>query len=296
MNSILGHEKIISILEGLLKKNHIPHSFLFYGPDGVGKKTVAVEFARGILCKDRKFGGCKNCNVCKEWNILNFLRDFLIVSPNENGSITIEDARKIGNFLSLTPAISDFKVVLIDEADRLTEEAQNSLLKTLEEPLERRIIIIVTSKPGKLYPTILSRLIHIRFSLVPEKYFKEIPQDLKYFISGRPALALRYINDSEFSKKINVILKYAKEIIREDTASKILFAQNISNDPEALNICINYWINFFHKVLYEAPEIKLKIFAAKNLKSILNSYFLLEDTNVQKRLVIENMLIGFYHI
>ncbi len=289
---IIGHKKNIQLLEQILENQKIPHAFLFYGPDEVGKRTVAIEFSKGILCQNHKFGGCNSCNSCNEWHQIGQARDFFLVIPDENGIIPISIARNIITFLLQTPGIAKNKVVVIDQADRLTEEAKNSLLKTLEEPPLNSVIILISSKPGKLPETIRSRVLPLRFSLVSEEEMAEIPSQIRQFAFGKPGRALKLMQDQEFRKKMEIILSKAQRAISGNDAEKIFFAQKISQEPELLDFCIFYWLDLFHQMLRKEKN-KAKLYQiGQNARLILTTSFLLEDTKVQPRLLLENMFLS----
>jgi DNA polymerase-3 subunit delta' len=292
--TVIGHERIISMLATMLESGKaLPHAFLFHGPDGVGKRTVANEFGRGILCENRQFGGCGVCGPCEEWERFGHARDFLAVSPNEAGVIPIETARSIGTFLSRTPGVASGKVVVIDEADRLTEEAQNSLLKTLEEPPADSVLILVSAKPGRLYQTIRSRMFAVRFSLVPDDAMAGIPADIRACASGRPGNAKRLMQDAEFTTRLVKTLKRAEAVVSGDAAEKLLFAQELAEDPKMLDACMGYWLDTFHRMLQEAAHEPRRIAIGRNARTALTASFLLEDTELQPRLLVENMLLAF---
>jgi len=164
---IIGHERNIAFLKKVLSGGAAMHGFLFFGPDEIGKRTVALEFIKGLLCSDRKWGGCGQCLTCEEFAKLGNQRDFLAVLPDESGSGGIAEARRIIEFLGSSAQLADRKAVLIDEADRLTIEAQNALLKTLESPPGNSVLVLVTAKPGRLAETVRSRLTAVRFQPVP---------------------------------------------------------------------------------------------------------------------------------
>ncbi|MFN7088343.1 MAG: AAA family ATPase, partial [Candidatus Paceibacteria bacterium] len=155
---VVGHERILGFLNKILERKIPIHGFLFAGPEGVGKKFVATLFAKGILCENSIFGGCRKCASCKEFLSLNGShRDFLLVESKPDEPYGIETSRVVISFLSSQPQLSQRQVVILDNADELSDEAKNALLKILEEPPKDAVIILVTSKPAKLPETIRSR-------------------------------------------------------------------------------------------------------------------------------------------
>jgi DNA polymerase-3 subunit delta' len=145
---IYGHKKQIEFLGKSIESGSLSHAYIFSGPSFVGKKTVAREFAKNLL----------------ESGPGNFHPDFLEVTNDE--AIKIDQVRELIYKLSLRPYSAKYKVALIDNAETMTVEAQNALLKVLEEPKSYTIIILVTSNTGKLLRTISSRAQKINFGPV----------------------------------------------------------------------------------------------------------------------------------
>lgn len=161
-NEILGNNKIKQDLQEIIDNNTISHSYMFVGIDGIGKKLIAKEFARKILCSNKQNQNCATCDSCIKFNSGNN-PDFLEIFPDGN-SIKIAQMREMQEKVYQKPIVSDKKVFIIDQVEKMTEEAQNSLLKTLEEPPEYMVIILITSNENKLLNTVKSRCIRINFT------------------------------------------------------------------------------------------------------------------------------------
>ena len=161
-NEILGNNKIKQDLQEIIDNNTISHSYMFVGIDGIGKKLIAKEFARKILCLNKQNQNCATCDSSIKFNSGNN-PDFLEIFPDGN-SIKIAQMREMQEKVYQKPIVSDKKVFIIDQVEKMTEEAQNSLLKTLEEPPEYMVIILITSNENKLLNTVKSRCIRINFT------------------------------------------------------------------------------------------------------------------------------------
>ena len=161
-NEILGNNKIKQDLQEIIDNNTISHSYMFVGIDGIGKKLIAKEFARKILCLNKQNQNCATCDSCIKFNSGNN-PDFLEIFPDGN-SIKIAQMREMQEKVYQKPIVSDKKVFIIKKKKKMTEEAQNSLLKTLEEPPEYMVIILITSNENKLLNTVKSRCIRINFT------------------------------------------------------------------------------------------------------------------------------------
>ena len=171
-DNILGNERNKDILTNIIKSNKISHSYIFWGIEGIGKKIIAKQFAKKILCsKDSEDCACKSCIEFDSENN----PDFQIVNHND-GKIKIEQIREMQRKVAEKPIISNRKVYIIDNADTMTNEAQNCLLKTLEEPPEYITIILICSNEDNLLSTIKSRCTRMHFE--PIKY-----EDIKKYIN-----------------------------------------------------------------------------------------------------------------
>lgn len=151
--NLLGQERVKRILKKIIETRKIPHAFLFYGKEGVGKKRFAIEFSKIIS------GSSKNS-----------LKDITIIE--EEKSIGIDKIREIKRTSYLSPQ-GEFRINIIDNAHLLTIEASNSLLKILEEPPKRTIFILITPFPEKLPDTVVSRCLPVHFSPIPTKLIEE---------------------------------------------------------------------------------------------------------------------------
>ena len=172
--NILGNDKIKNLLQESVNNNKVSHSYLFVGKSGIGKKMIAKEFAKAILCLgDNKY--CDNCKSCLEFDGQNN-PDFFIVEPDGN-AIKIDQIRNMQKGVQEKPIISKSKVYIIDNADFMTKEAQNALLKTLEEPPEFVTIILIGENENEFLATIKSRCMIIHFNSISdsemEKYLQE---------------------------------------------------------------------------------------------------------------------------
>lgn len=171
---IIGHEQQILQMQSAMEQDRIPHAFLFRGPDGIGKKTIALTFAKALNCLKGAPNACDSCASCRKADHGNHL-DIILLEP-EGQFIKVQAIREFQERLKFRSWEGRKRVCIIDEADRMNEVAANALLKTLEEPPPDNVIILVTSRPHQLPPTILSRCQQLRFSPLPEERVAEYLQ------------------------------------------------------------------------------------------------------------------------
>ena len=146
-NSILGNKEEKEYLKEQIKRNNILHSYLFTGIEAIGKKLIAQEFSKDILCLEDSSEFCK-CKSCISF-LGNNHPDFILINK-ESETIKIEQIRELTNKIIEKPIISSKKVYIINDAEKMTKEAQNCLLKTLEEPPEFAVLILITSNENLL--------------------------------------------------------------------------------------------------------------------------------------------------
>ena len=169
-DKILGNDKIKSQLKQAVDLRKTSHSYLFLGTSGIGKKMIAKEFSKMILCEsEEKY--CNHCKSCIEFDSNNN-PDFSLIEP-DGTSIKIEQIRQIQKKIIEAPIISKNKVYIIDDANLMTTEAQNCLLKTLEEPPEFVTIILIGSKESSFLSTIKSRCTIIKFQEIENEEIKK---------------------------------------------------------------------------------------------------------------------------
>ncbi len=222
LKDIIGNNKAKESLIYKVTNNEIANSYMFVGISGIGKKLIAKEFARLILCQDIKEE--KECESCLKFNSENH-PDFKEIKP-DNSSIKISQIRELGEIVYKKPILSKRKVIIIDDADLMTEEAQNALLKTLEEPPEYIVIILIVSNESLLLNTIKSRCVKIKFyglsndemlKYVDENGLEEKPSEILLEFCNGSIGRLLDINQKKdiytFSEEyVNYIL-YSKEKI-----------------------------------------------------------------------------------
>lgn len=165
-DSVLGHEQNKEFLQNFLQREARPHALLFCGAEGLGKKKLALEFAKTFLCLNGK--GDDGCEACR---LLNFADgnvshpDFILVERlPEKRDLSIEQMRDLAKQAAFAPVLSKNKICIVEDADRLTEAAANSFLKLLEEPPAGWLIILLASSEDKLLTTILSRVVKLCFN------------------------------------------------------------------------------------------------------------------------------------
>lgn len=162
-DQVVGQKQIVTTLKNAIAENKIAHAYLFCGPRGTGKTTMARLFAKALNCEKGIGCQCCKCDACKKIASGSF-PDVIELDAASNSSV--DDVRSLIDNISFRPMVSNYKIYIIDEVHSMTKNAFNALLKTIEEPPEFAIFILATTDPQQLIPTILSRVQRFDFSKI----------------------------------------------------------------------------------------------------------------------------------
>jgi DNA polymerase-3 subunit delta' len=181
-SNVLGQGQAKHILSQALTHSRLSHAYLFYGPDSIGKKLMAVEFAKALNCLSSETDNpCGNCDSCRKIEG-RVHPDFFYLEPTKStptareAAIKIDEIRELQKKLGFLPYEAKAKVTVVDQVDKMNLQACNAFLKTLEEPPSSTVLILITSNIYKLLPTMISRCQGIRFNPLTPEHIREILQ------------------------------------------------------------------------------------------------------------------------
>jgi DNA polymerase-3 subunit delta' len=313
---ILGHERQKAILKRAQSSGRLAHAYLFEGPEGVGKRLVALALARSLFCATRN--GCGECPACRKVDHQNH-PDLHIVEADGN-TIKIEQIRALQKELSFRPLEGERKICVIEAAEKMNASSGNALLKTLEEPAGHALLILLTSRPDAVLPTIRSRCQRLPFSRLPTA---TIRRALTEADAGNEAHAhiLATLSDGSFHKALgrdrDLYLERRKTILKAVTAlshSSYLplfeLAAELAEEKERLSEILDILRAFYRDLLlcqHGWPEEdlvnrdlieKIRRIAAqesppsllRKIEAINAAYFYLER-NVNGQLIFEVLLM-----
>lgn len=257
MKNVVGNQEVVKRLSYFIKENKLAHAYLFSGPLGVGKRTCAIAFAKALLCQN-PLGqvSCNKCSVCQKIDQEEH-PDFRIIKPLGN-SIKIEQIRNLQKDLILGSKLGSYTLNIILDAQSMTKEASNSLLKTLEEPNPGTIFILVTSNPQFLLPTIVSRCQQMVFQYLKKEEVLLVLERLKIKLPSRLPLDLfggsvgKIINfiEGDGLAKREQILELANNILKLNLNQILKLAEDMVNSSKKKN-------NFDKKDLLEQLDLLL---------------------------------------
>ena len=260
-NDIIGNEQNKELLKQVVNNNNIAHSYMFIGQDSIGKLLFAKSFAKAILCSNNT-KPCNECKSCIEFDTSNN-PDFKLITPDGN-NIKIEQIRELTKAVYEKPIVSNRKVYIIDNSNLMTKEAQNSLLKTLEEPPEYVTIILISSNENLFLPTIKSRCTKILFNNLKNEELKLILKE-KYNYINIPEIVLKIADGSveravelrDKEKEYESIQRMFSDLENINIIDLINSKEELFKDKEEVNKILEY-INliFFDKIEKNIKYVK----------------------------------------
>lgn len=258
-NDIYGHEKKIEALRKALAQKRIGHAYLFSGIAAVGKKTLALEFAKALNCEkeDTLHDSCGECSSCRKIQRGSHPDIFSVKADGQ--FIRIDSIREIQEQMKCKPLEAKQRIFIIDEADKMNDQAANALLKILEEPSLSNILILITSRPYSMPPTIISRCQHVRFNPLRFDTVAKFLVD-RMDMDNQKALLLASLSGGSVGRAMELnnddIVTYRAELLellsitrREDPFSLINFASFLGQGKKEIKEGLNVLNTFFRDVL-----------------------------------------------
>ncbi len=257
---ILGHEGIIAHLQNAVSMDKISHSYIMSGEDGLGKSMLADAFAKTLQCEGGGITPCGKCRSCIQAESGN-QPDIIHVTHEKPNSIGVDDVREqLVDDIVIKPYSSKYKIYIIDEAEKLTVQAQNAILKTIEEPPAYAVIIFLTNNAGVFLPTILSRCVMLSLKPVKNQLIVEylmknckIPeyhaQLCAAFAQGRPGRAVKLAASPDFEEIKSDIIKLLKNIHNMELTDLAASIKDINNYDISVDDCLDIMTLWFRDVL-----------------------------------------------
>lgn len=282
---IVGHEQIKEHLQTAIRDQKPFHAYIFQGEVGVGKETMAKTFAAGLQCQSQEDKPCTECVSCRQAESGN--QPDIIWVTREKMSLGVGEIREqLCNTMEIRPFSSPYKIYIVPEAEKMTEEAQNALLKTIEEPPEYGVVILLTSNINELLPTIQSRCLTLEFcplsTTTVEEFLKsqcQVPDYLAKasaaFAQGNLGKAMRYAKSEDFIQRKDMILSLLRNVDRMDISEMLSVVKDLGTRKDEVRDYIDLMALWYRDVL---------IFkATKNLNQLLfreeSSYISREASN-----------------
>ncbi len=231
---IIGQETAKKVLQNGLRQQKISHAYLFHGPAGSGQLKMALSFAKALVCLEKGVDACGHCIECRKMEHGNH-PDFLLVEP-DGSSIKIDQIRELQRIFSYRSEAGNRKIYIIQDADKMTVQAANSLLKFLEEPPAPAVAMLLTDNVQSILPTIRSRTQPVLFTAVDPKQMIQLLADENYplplvrcavHLVSDPEECRKLLAENWFAEIRNVVLQLGKECASRGSMSLITAQQKL---------------------------------------------------------------------
>ena len=258
--NIIGHEQIIQHMSTALKNKKISHAYIFEGPNGSGKNMLARAFAKALECEAGYGDACDMCRSCHQMDTGN-QPDVKWLVHEKPATISVDDVRtQINGDMAIKPYSSKYKIYIVDEAEKMNEQAQNALLKTIEEPPAYGIILLLTNNLEAMLPTILSRCIVFHLKPVStEKIVNYLEKEFNVpdykahicaaFSQGVIGTAIAMASSEDFNDLQYHVLNIVKNIHDMDIYEVIETVRHLSAYKTDINDVIDMMMVWYRDVL-----------------------------------------------
>ncbi|MEY8391119.1 DNA polymerase III subunit delta [Lachnospiraceae bacterium] len=265
-SNIIGHEQIKEHLQNAITMNKVSHAYIFNGPDRSGKMALANSFAMALQCEQHSTDGCMECHSCQQ-ALSGNQPDIIYLQHEKPNTISVDDIRRqINNDISIKPYASPYKIYIISEAEKMSPQAQNALLKTIEEPPAYAVILLLTSNADSFLPTILSRCITLNLKAVADSaihnFLMERYQIPDYkadictaFAQGNVGKAIQLASSEDFNEIKTSALQLVKRIKEIELHEMIEIVRRIGDYKLEINDYFDIMFIWYRDVLlYKATS------------------------------------------
>ena len=264
---IVGHKKIVNHLKNAIQMDKVSHAYIINGEDNSGKMMLAEAFAMALQCEEGGSEPCGNCRSCRQ-AIDHNQPDIIFIGKDEmmeekkTKSISVDDIRTLlNNDIVVKPYSSKYKIYIVDHAEKMNIQAQNALLKTIEEPPAYGVIILLTSNADSFLPTILSRCILLNIKTVEEDLIKkhlmkkyQVP-DYKAeicaaFAQGNVGKAIQLAASDSFNEMKQDVLALAKKMEDIEIYELPVTIKNINTYKQRMDEYLDLLTLWYRDILY----------------------------------------------
>ncbi len=325
--NMLGHEWAVDLLRGHLANDRARHAYLFTGPRGVGRRTLALRLAQGLNCPQPASPGipCGTCRTCQHIEQMQHPDLTVVQAERVGGKLKVDQIRELQRGLSLTPYEAKYRVALLLRFEEANPNAANALLKTLEEPPPQVVMMLTASDAESLLPTIVSRCEVIRLRPLPldvvaaglQTRWGLPPEEsrlLAHISGGRPGYAINLHQNPETLKQRQTWLDDHQRLLGASRVERFVYAEELAKDKPALQRTLDIWLSLWRDVMLRAagasapltnPDREVEIAqlaatldlpAVKGMVDTLERAQYLLDRYINTRLTVEVLMLDLPRI
>lgn len=264
--NLTGHEWAVDMLKKHVIHGTTRHAYLFSGPPGLGRRTLALRFAQALNCQTPTSAGipCGTCRDCKQIEAMQHADLSVVQADSEGGTLKVDQIREVRKSITYKPYQSKYRVALFLRFQEANDNAANALLKTLEEAPSYAVLILTADNPEQLLPTILSRCEVLR--LRPLK-IEDVKKDLEsrgvesgrakliaHISGGRPGYARRLVQDDLLLEKREERLNDLLTLLPASHVEKFKYADLLSKDKDSMRQTILFWLSYWRDVMLRTAQ------------------------------------------
>lgn len=268
---MIGHGWAVDMLRQQIARGAMRHAYLFTGPPGVGRRTLALHFAQALNCTQPPASGepCGVCRDCKQIASMQHPDLAIIQAEKEGGTLKVDQIRELGHSLSLAPYQSKFRVALFLRFQEANPNAANALLKTLEEAPRFVILLLTADNAEQLLPTIVSRCEVLRLQPLPIEIVETSLQNrgvnpkqadlLAHISAGRPGYALRLLENPSLLDTRNERLEDLQKLLPATRVERFAYAEKLTKDKDTFRQVLLIWLSYWRDVMLRASQADISI-------------------------------------
>lgn len=280
-SDILGHDMIKEHFKKAIEAHKVSHAYILTGEAGMGRKSLANAFAMTLLCEKGKIDPCMECHACKQVMTGNH-PDLVYVTHEKPNSIGVDDIREqINDTIMIRPYSSYYKIYIVDDAEKMTVQAQNALLKTMEEPPAYAVILLLTTNQDAFLPTILSRCVQLKLKplqdyvvkqyLVESLGIKEAEADVyAAFARGNLGKAIHLAESEDFRVMYDDVLYLLKNVKQMNISELLDYIKKLKEDNQNIYECLDLMQLWYRDVLMFKTTKDINLLIFKNEYGTIN--------------------------
>jgi DNA polymerase-3 subunit delta' len=278
--NLIGNEWAVNMLRQQIAQDTLRHAYLFAGPSGVGRRTLAVRLAQALNCTQPIEPGvpCETCRDCKQIEAMRHPDLSIIQAESEGGTLKVDQVREARRTLTLKPYQSKYRVTIFLRFQETNDSAANALLKILEEAPSYVVLVLTADHPEQLLPTIVSRcevlrlhplkLEQVESSLGERGAHKEQARLIAHISGGRLGYALRLLNDSSALEFRDTRLNEMQTFTTASRVDRFSYAEKLAKDKDTMRNVLLLWLSYWRDVLLCAGKSSAPLANIDRMKEI----------------------------